>query len=715
MTLHKILPGVLLLAGLIQAQTNFTLRDLINDPGLDINLYKEKDYRWTPDGRSLLFFNKSGTAKTFLVRQNLDQNSQDTLFVSDSLIWRESEQNLIMDYTGYKVSPHGNLLLMTAKNDLFIYDCEQKRLQRLTADGKSKILPCFSPDGRYLSFVRENNLWIGNCATGNQTQLTSDGSETLLNGRPDWVYEEEFDITTAYIWSADSRYIAFLQFDETEVGRYPLMDWKNLYPSIEWQYYPKAGEKIPDVRVFSVDITTKEIVHIKRALPRNEYVVRIDWLPDTNLVMIQSLNRQQNYKKISLGNPKTGETKLILEEKDSYWLNVTDMYYCLKNRRQLIYYSERDGNMHLYLYDYDGKLIKQLTAGAWIVTELNGVDEANDLVYFTATQKSVLERHLYRLNLQSGAMSQVDSLSGTHHVIIAPDFNRYLDYFSDVKTPTCVLLGDLQSGGVRPLWANPQFDYTRYQFGETRFLEINAMDGTKLNASLLVPPDYDPQKKYPVLVYVYGGPHYQIVTNTFTTPFLHWLAREGYLIFRLDGRGSSGRDRNWERKISLQLGKQELQDLLDGIKYLKTLPYVDANRIGIYGASYGGYMTLLALCKAPDVFRVGVSVAPVTHWKYYDAIYTERYLGLPKDRQQDYFESAPLNFVTNLKARLLLVHGSADDNVHFQQSINFVEELIRNNKRFELLIYPNRKHGIRDAEGRLHLYETISDFLNRSL
>ena len=692
-----------------------TVREIIDDPGLNARAYLQKQFTWTPKGDGVLFLEKNKTQNCDLLEFSLNSLKIDTVFIYDQLKWKSDTHTVQLDPSGFLSAPDGFRYLLTGENDLFLYDERDASVVRLTNDGTKKSNPKFSPNGKWVSYIRNHNIWIVNCESKNAIQLTNDGNESIFNGEADWVYDEEFDLEQAYQWSPDSKMIAYCQFNENGITRYPLVDWSPMHPRIEWQYYPNAGEKIPEVKVFAVDIMTQKIIGMNNFQSKNEYIVRIDWLTDTNLVAIQSINRLQNCQKVAYGNPQTSQTKVVLEQKDPYWLNITDLYYFMKNSRNFIYYSEIDNFMHLYLYDFEGNLIKPITSGDWMVTELNGINEKDSLVYFTATKKSVLERHIYSVHLGSGAISQIDSGDGVHSAVFSPDLKYYLDFFSNVNSQVDVRIIQNNGRKITDLYHNNDFSPQKYNFGVTRFIKLPAIDGDSLYASLLYPSDFDPQKKYPVIVYVYGGPGVQVVQNRYRGAWTQLLAQQGYLIFSLDNRGSYGRGRYWERRIYQQLGKIELQDQLDGVKYLKSLPYIDPGRIGIWGASYGGYMTLYALTKTPEVFKTGIAISPVMDWKYYDALYTERYLGLPVNNQNIYKESAPLNYVNQIKANFLLIHGTYDDNVHLQQSLEFIDELISNNVRFELMLYPGRKHGITDREGQIHMYETFLEFFQRNL
>ncbi|MCK9558875.1 MAG: alpha/beta fold hydrolase [Candidatus Marinimicrobia bacterium] len=691
-----------------------TVHEMVDDPGLNAYAYREKQFAWTPDGDAVVFLEKNKNQQYDLLSFSVESRRVDTLLKFNDMIWREGESTVHLDPRSFVFASDGGQILLHGGRDLFLYNRNDTTISRLTTDGTKKTDVRFSPDGKMISFISEHNLWIVDCTTKTALPLTNDGSESLLNGEADWVYEEEFDLKKAYQWSPDSKMIAYMQINENGVSRHPLIDWSITNPEVTWQYYPNAGEKTPENNVFVVDIITKNIILLDKPQPKNEYIVRIDWLSDTNLVAVQSINRLQNNKRLTYCNPATGEVKIILEQKDPYWLNVADLYHFMANSSDFIYYSEKDGYMHLYLYNYAGKIIKPITQGEWMVTELNGVNEEDSLIYFSATKKSFLERNLYSVHLGSGEIVRIDNESGEHSAVFSPDMQYYLDFYNKINAPTSVRIFRNNGKKIADLYRNPDFDSKKYNFGTTRFFKISAMDGDSLYTSIIYPNNFDPQKKYPVIVYVYGGPGSQVVRNSYSGVWRQLLAQQGYLVFSLDNRGSYGRGRNFERRIYQQFGKLELQDQLEGVKFLKSLPYVDPQRIGIWGASYGGYMTLLALSKAPDVFKTGVAIAPVTYWKYYDAIYTERYMGLPKDHQFEYRESSPINFVDNINANFLLIHGTADDNVHLQQSLEMINELIKKNKHFEMLFYPGRQHGVSDREGKIHMYETFLEFLRRN-
>lgn len=701
--------------GLGQNGKQLTIKEILENPVFSNADIRERNFRWSPDGKAVYYFLQDSTREWILMRYRLDTLRIDTVLHGGRCIYRQNGSEIKLELRTYQFFPDGKRLLISGNGDFFLYHLENRKFVRITDDGADKTEVTISPDSKYIAYRRENNLWVTQIEKKKSIRLTDDGTEFVLNGVPDWVYEEEFDLHNGYRWSPDSRQIVYLQLDETQVSRMPILKYQgSSYPHLTWQFYPKAGEKLPEARLWVVNVETKERVPFERLQPWNEYIVRFDWLPDTNLVAIQSLNRLQNYKRLSYGNPKTGECRKILEEKDAYWLNLTDLYAFLDNR-QFIMSSERSGYQHLYLYNFDGTLVKQLTSGDWMVTDLDGVDNDHKKIYFTANKLDVLRRHPFCLDWENNEITCLDTSRGVHDIVMSPDFQYYMDTYSTSLQPTKVCIKLNNGKLITHLISRKNFKAENYKLGTTQYYDIRTVDGAVLKGALTLPYNFDPQKKYPVLIYVYGGPHAQMVLDNFKSGWTHLLTQQGYLVFSLDNRGSYGRGRQWERQIYLQLGKYELQDQLEGVKFLKNLSFVDANRIGIWGASYGGYMVLMALTKAPDIFKIGIALAPVTHWKYYDAIYTERYMNLPKDHVQEYYNSAPINYVANMKAKLLLSFGSADDNVHPQNSLEFINELIKHGKQFQTMVYPNRGHAVVDPTGREHLYRMMLDFIKNNL
>jgi len=443
------------------------------------------------------------------------------------------------------------------------------------------------------------------------------------------------------------------------------------------------------------------------------YIPRVNWLKDSKHLAIQRLNRAQNTLDLLIADAATGKTRTAITETDPDWINVSDDLYFLKDGKRFLWSSERSGYRHLYLYDLDGKQLAQITKGEWEITALNAVDESKGLVYFTATEASPMERQLYAAGLDGSGFLKVTKDSGTHDVNFAPNAAAFYDTYSNAATPPRQNLHRADGSRIATINENKVAELADYGLSPMEFLRVKSRDGVMLNASMIKPPNFDPQKKYPVLVYTYGGPHAQVVRNSWGGANFLWhelMAQKGYIIFSLDNRGSTGRGHAFETPLHLRLGAQELSDQRDGVQYLKSLPYVDGSRIGVWGWSYGGHMTLHAMFEAGDDFKVGFAGGPLTDWHYYDSIYTERYLGLPQKNEKGYEDSSPVKYAGQLKGKLLIAHGTGDDNVHYANTLSVVNDLIEAGKYVEVLAFPGRGHGVSDPPARRVLMQRVTQF-----
>lgn len=639
----------------------------------------------------------------------------------------------------YFWEPDGQRLLFAGSSKLVLLDLKTMSAKSLVTGPDSAAGeiddPKFSPDGKWVSFVRDSNLWIASVASGEIRELTSGGTEEILKGKLDWVYPEELDLTTAYWWSPDSSKIAYYEMDERPVTRYPILDMSSPVGALQYTRYPQAGEANPIVRVGVVSVEAggaggrSETKWMDTGANTDIYPARVDWLADSQRVAIERLNRAQNRLDLLFCDAANGASKLILTETDKYWVNIADDLYFFSDNKRFLWSSERTGFRHFYLYDLSGKLIEQLTNGDWSVTGNSGfgpgavahpaVDEARGLIYFISNKDDVRERQLYQLSLESKSITRITRDPGTHDVIIAPDASAFVDEVSTAMTPPRQALYRIDGSRTASINDNPDPQLREYQLCPVQFLAVSADDGTKLEAQMIRPPGFDASRKYPVLIDVYGGPDVQEVTNSWGRSDLLWdemMAEKGYIIFTLDNRGSKGRGHAFETPIFHQLGKIELEDQLAGVKFLKSLSYVDGSRIGIWGWSYGGTMTLEAMFNAADVFKAGAAVAPVSDWHLYDTIYTERYMGMPQDNPVAYQNSSPVNQASNLTGKLLLAHGTGDDNVHFADTSEVINELILAGRYpTDLAIFPGRGHSISDQPARIQLFNKIADFFLNNL
>ncbi len=614
-------------------------------------------------------------------------------------------------------SPAGDLLLLNGENDLFVLEVGTGSLRRLTRDDAAEEYPVFSPDGTRVAFVRKNDLFAVEVRTGKETRLTATGADDVLNGKLDWVYEEELASRRSgrsFEWAPDSRSIAYLSLDDTGVPEFPIVDFLPVNGKLLPQRYPKAGDPnpIPSVHVVGIDG-----VETASASPGTDLYVapEVSWTADGRSVAWLALNRAQTRLEVRLLSRTGGASRTLLVEEDPAWINAIEPPRFLKDG-SFLFLSERSGFLHLYRHGADGRPIAPVTTGTWMVDRAWEVSEKRDEVLFAATEKDPRERHVYRVRLDGSGLTRITREGGTHVPVFAPGGTCFVDTFSDLKTPpkSAVVRSD---GTIVAAFHEQKGELDVSRLGSTELRSFRAEDGTLLYARLVKPAAFDPARKYPVVVSVYGGPHAQVVQDRWgaTSLFEHLLAERGFLVWSVDNRGSWGRGHAFETALLKRTGETELRDQLDGIAELKRLPFVDGSRIGISGWSYGGYMTLYAATHAGEMFRCAVAGAPVTDWKYYDSIYTERYLKLPKENAEGYRASSAIESAGNLGTRLLLIHGTSDDNVHMQQTVAFVDALMRSRKDYELVLLPRQKHGPRDPAVRLYVNQRILEFFERNL
>ena len=619
----------------------------------------------------------------------------------------------------------------SARASYFVFDRGSKKLTPLSSSGKQGYAT-FSPDGQRVAFTRDNNVFVTDLATMKETAVTSNGlKNNLINGSADWVYEEEFGFAQGFFWSPDSKQLAYYTFDESQVPEYDMQEWGGLYPK-EYRFkYPKAGEKNSVVSVSAYDVASARTVKMDVGPEPDQYLPRVQWTTAPNTLSIQRLNRLQNKLEVLHADATTGKTRVVLTDTNPAYVEINDDLKYLDGGKQFLFTSEKDGYQHLYLHEMSGKLVRQVTKGNWEISAINGFDPKTGFVYYTSTEGSALQRHLYRINLKGTGKKRIsDAKDGTDVVNMSPDTKYFLNNHSSAGAPAVVSLREGSTGKlVKTLEDNAKLrqTLTQYDLGKFEFFTFKTSEGVDLNAWMIKPSNFDPAKKYPVLMHVYGGPSFgssstqTVLDNagggTALSNYLwhQMLAEKGYIVVSVENRGTSGRGSAFRKATYANLGKLETIDQGEGAKYLATLPYVDKARIGIWGWSYGGYMTSLAMTKNADLFKMGIAVAPVTNWRYYDTVYTERYLKTPQENPGGYDDNSPVQFAQNLKGKFLLVHGTGDDNVHFQNSIAFVDALIKANKDYQTLYYPNRNHGIAGGNTRLHLYRQMTNFVLQNL
>lgn len=635
---------------------------------------------------------------------------------------------------GYELSDdESKMLLVTGREPIYrhsarvayyVYDRATGALRPLSPNGKQQEAT-LSPDGRRAAFVRDNDLYVVDLTgdTWVERQVTHDGKRgSIINGIPDWVYEEEYSFARAYEWAPSSDAIAFYRFDESHVKEYSMNTFDGkLYPENYNFKYPKAGERnsIVEVKVYRFDNDTTLTVDLASDTT-DIYVPRIGWTADGRVV-VHWLNRLQNHYRVLLGDARTGATTLLYEERNPRYIerinNETVTF--LPDGTGFLVKSERNGWMHLYRYDMQGNLLNPVTDGEWEVTALYGIDPKKGIVYYQSTEGSPLRRRVYAVRLDGTGKKQLSPADevGTHNGVFGPGFRYWIDYFSNTTTPTTVTLRRVADGrAVRVLEANSTLSRrmaSTYRLPRKEFFTFTTPDGVELNGYILKPTDFDSTRRYPVLMTQYSGPGSQEVADSWGWSWETALVGGGYLVVCVDGRGTGFRGEAFRKCTYGNLGGLEVQDQIAAARYIGTLPYVDPARIGIYGWSYGGFMALNCILKGADVFALAVAVAPVTSWRYYDTIYTELYNGLPQDNAAGYDDNSPIHYAHLLKGKLLLAHGTGDDNVHIQNSYEMIEQLVRADKDFELLIYPDKNHGM--GSSRDHLLRRAIRFIQENL
>ena len=581
--------------------------------------------------------------------------------------------------------------------------------------------PTLSPAGDKVAYVLDNNLYVVNFVTGEEIQLTDDGKKNkIINGITDWVYEEEFAFVRAFDWSADGSKLAFLKFNEEEVPEFSMDVYgSELYPHQEVFKYPKAGEKNAKVSLHLANLNSMALDKIQLGTYKDFYIPRIKWTTDPNILSVQVLNRYQNELDLILVDAKTKKPTVILKEKDTAYIDITDNLTFLKDN-SFIWTSEKDGFNHIYHYDKAGKLKNQVTRGLWDVTKYYGFDESSKTVFYQSVEGNAINRMIYSVKLDGSDKKKLSQKEGTNEADFNKDFKTFVNTYSDVNTPFLFTLNDAKTGKViRELKGNMELSNTlkNYKMLPKEFssLEIN---GEQLNMWTIKPADFDASKKYPLFMHQYSGPGSQQVQNTWYRNNDYWfmmLAQQGYMVICVDGRGTGFKGAAFKKSTQKDLGNLEVQDQIAVAKKIGELPYVDASRTGIWGWSYGGFMSSNCIFKAPETFKMAIAVAPVTNWRFYDTIYTERYLTTPQENAKGYDSNSPINYVDGLKGKYLLIHGSADDNVHVQNTMQLIEALVQANKQFDWAIYPDKNHGIHGGNTRVHLYTKMTNFIKSNL
>ncbi len=681
-----------------------------------------------------LYYTISEAGNTQIVRYNYKTGQKEGIILD----LKKIKDCPIKSFTDYQFSDNERkLLLTTAPQNIYrrsftaeyyIWDSLTDDVTPLSDKGRQQIAT-FSPDGERVAFVRDNNIFVKSLRFGTENQVTTDGEHNkVINGVPDWVYEEEFEFNKALAWSPDSRHLAFYRFDETNVpvfnitrykGDFPTFQQNALYPENYTYKYPKAGEINSTVQIFVYDIIDKNSVKVDIGAETDQYIPHIQWSNNPRILAVLRLNRLQNKLDYLFANPSTGVSHVVLTEGNKRYIDDETFknLFFLQNNNQFVISSERDGYNHFYLYDLNGSFVKQITKGNYDVTDFYGYDPINKVFYYQAAGKSPMRREIYAVSYDERKKECLSTREGTNSALFSEGFKYYINYFSNAKTPTCVTLHNNQGKLIRVLEENSALKnkLKDYLYNNKEFFSFKTSQGTELNGWTIKPVNFDPNKKYPVVMTQYSGPNSQQVLDDWSIDWDNYLSQQGYLVVCVDPRGTGARGEEFRKCTYLQLGKLESDDQIEAAKYLTTLAYVDANNMAIWGWSYGGFMVNLCLEKGNGIFKAGIAVAPVTNWRFYDSVYTERYMRTPQENPDGYDQNSPLFHAEDLKGHLLLIHGTADDNVHFQNSMEFSEKLVQANIQFDMHVYTNRNHSIYGGNTRTHLYTLFTDFLNQNL
>ena len=691
-------------------------------------------YRFYPKGVDEIRTMKDGKSYTLIAhdalgRAALIQYSYETGKALDTLVresnlggktlsnysFNETEDKILIENEVEPIYRHSN------RGYFYVYDLKTHQILPISKEGKQQEAT-FSPDGQKVGFVRENNLYYLDLSSGKEVAITQDGKKNfIINGIADWVYEEEFSFARAFFWSSDSKTLAYYRLDETEVPQFSIPIYKDLYPSIYTYKYPKAGEKNSLVSIHLYSLASGKDIPVDLGPEKDQYIPRIQWTQDPNSLCVYRLNRHQNHLEYLLANAGNGSTRLLIELKDPKYIDISknDDLTFLPGNKEFILSKDDDGFLHYYRYSMNGKLINPIITGNYDATKLYGVDSKKGQVYFQAAMDKPYNREIYSIGLNGKGLKKLTEESGWNEGDFSKDFSYFIHTYSNINQAPKISVSSSTQHSIRVLEDNHELEQTKsnFDFQPFTFLTVPA-NGNLLNAWMIKPKNFDPNKKYPVLMYVYGGPGIQTVQNQFDGFDNAWyqvLASKGYIVVSVDGRGTGARGRDFEKSTYLNLGKLEVMDQIESAKWLAKQSYIDPSRIGIWGWSFGGYVSSNCITKGNDVFKMAIAIAPVTNWRYYDSIYTERYMTTPQENPTGYDENSPVNFADRLKGNFLIVHGTADDNVHLQNSIMFSEALIQLNKKFTQAYYPNRNHGIYGGNTRNHLYHRMTDFIVENL
>ena len=721
--INAIILATLVSAGTAGAQTG---DKSVNLKEITDGMFRQKtavgEMRSLPDGEHYTAMNAE---RNMIVKYSYRTGKAvDTLFNATTA--RECE---FTKFDGYTISSTGHHILVWRETEpiyrrsykaaVYDYDVRRNYVKPITDSKEKVMIPTFSPDGRMCAFVKDNNIWIRKFDFDTEVQVTKDGAlNKILNGTTDWVYEEEFAVTNLMAWSPDSEYLAYVRTDETEVPEYSMQVYgEGLYPSYYNFKYPKAGQKNSTVSVKAYSVQTRDTKHLDVPMDEDGYIPRITFTQNASQLAVMTLNRHQNIFNMYYVNPKSGVSRLILREENEYYVDSEWLSSIHFLSNGFTYVSEQDGYAHIYLYSPTGVLQKQITQGNWDVTRLIGYDEATKNTYYESAEESPLRRAVYKIDAK-GVKTRLTPEEGTNSAAFSANYAYFVNRYSNANTPMKITVNETKSRKV--LWtlqdnAELRERLAQYRFGKKEFFTLTTKSGFELNAWMVKPANFDESKKYPVMMTQYSGPNSQQVLDSYSFDWEQYLAANGIIVVCVDGRGTGARGEAFRKCTYLRMGEKESQDQVEAAQALGQYPYIDAGRMAIWGWSFGGYNTLMALSVGHGTFKVGIAVAPPTDWKYYDTVYTERYMRTPQENFDGYAATSPLKKVKDLEGKLLLIHGTADDNVHFMQSMEYAEALVQAGKQFDMHVYKDRNHGISGGNTRYHLYTKMSNYLFENL
>ncbi|UCG60423.1 MAG: S9 family peptidase [Candidatus Zixiibacteriota bacterium] len=718
--------ALLALPAVVGAQKKqLTLEDIILSDKFDGDFLNQP--RWHADSQYFTFLMTDTTDGVTSVWRHDAETGEETIMLDGHELTRPGSEDPIsldeycLSDDGSKILIHTDTVSVWRWSQLgrcFVYNLTTEAVQPVYEGEETITNVKFSPDGNMVGFVLNNDIYVKDLTSGNTCRWTHDGSEVIINGKFDWAYEEEFGCVNGWEWSPDSKKIAFWRLDQSGVPEFSWIDYNPLHQEIITIRYPKAGDPVAVPQIGVINIEADTTVWIDIGEETDVYIPRIKWTNSSDTLSIMWLNRAQNHLELLLVDVNNGQTDIVLTETDSCYVDVHDNLIFLEGKDQLVWTSEIDGYNHIYIYTTNGQLVQQVTIGEWDVIEVYGVDEENETVYFRANKDGYTEWHIYAASMDGREVKKISAEPGWHKAYFSKDCRYFIDEYSNARTPLKTALKRADGTTARMLRENEMPVLDEYELSFLETFTFTAEDGAILDAFMIRPADFDESKKYPVLVYCYGGPYGQQVMNEWGkdsgTRWLlqqNYLAQHGYIVFCVDNRGVGCRGKADRNLVFGDLAKWPVHDHIRAAKYLTSLPYVDRDRIGIYGWSFGGYVTLHAMCRAPEYFKVGVAGAPVTNYELYDAIYTERFMMEPGENPEGYKTSSVFTYIDGLEGKLLIVHGAKDDNVHFQNTMQLAEVLQKAGKKFEMMIYPSQPHGFSGKQIKLHQTRTMFDFI----